>query len=61
MICIPCQGTGLKSSQEVCPNCKGLGHDGIPPVVPERAETKIRKVIRKAIKKVVKKVAKKKK
>lgn len=28
MKCTPCDGTGLISSYEVCPTCKGLGHDG---------------------------------
>ena len=28
MTCAPCEGTGLKSQYEVCPECRGLGHDG---------------------------------
>lgn len=29
MKCTPCEGSGLKSDYEVCPDCKGVGHDGL--------------------------------
>lgn len=38
MKCIPCNGSGLISSTEVCSLCKGIGHDGLEM---EIVETKI--------------------